>query len=64
VTFSAVLESLRVDLARQYLSDPDLSISRIAWLLGYEEVSAFTRAFKRGTGKAPRETRQTGALTR
>jgi len=64
VTFSAVLESLRVDLAREYLSDPDLSISRIAWLLGYEEVSAFTRAFKRGTGKTPRETRQTGALTR
>jgi AraC-like DNA-binding protein len=63
VTFSEVLESLRVDLARQYLSDPDLSISRIAWLLGYEEVGAFTRAFKRRTGKTPRETRQTRALT-
>jgi AraC-like DNA-binding protein len=64
VTFSEVLESLRGDLARQYLSDPDLSISRIAWLLGYEEVSAFTHAFKRRTGKTPRETRQTRALTR
>jgi AraC-like DNA-binding protein len=64
VTFSEVLESLRGDLARQYLSDPDLSISRIAWLLGYEEVSAFTRAFKRRTGKTPRETRQTRALPR
>jgi len=64
VTFSEVLESLRGDLARQYLSDPNLSISRIAWLLGYEEVSAFTRAFKRRTGKTPRETRQTHALTR
>jgi AraC-like DNA-binding protein len=57
VTFSEVLESLRGDLARQYLSDPDLSISRIAWLLGYQEVSAFTHAFKRWTGKAPREAR-------
>ncbi len=55
VTFSEVLESLRGDLARQYLSDPDLSISRIAWLLGYQEVSAFTHAFKRWTGKTPRE---------
>jgi len=55
VTFSEVLESLRGDLARQYLSDPDLSISRIAWLLGYQEVSAFTHAFKRRTGKTPRE---------
>jgi AraC-like DNA-binding protein len=63
VTFSEVLESLRGDLARQYLSDPDLSISRIAWLLGYEEVSAFTRAFKRRTGKTPREARQIRALT-
>jgi AraC-like DNA-binding protein len=57
VTFSEVLESLRGDLARQYLSDPELSISRIAWLLGYQEVSAFTHAFKRWTGKTPRETR-------
>jgi AraC-like DNA-binding protein len=57
LTFSAVLESLRSDLARQYLSDPDLSISRIAWLLGYQEVSAFTHAFKRWSGKTPREAR-------
>jgi AraC-like DNA-binding protein len=61
VTFSELLEDLRGDLAKQYLSDPDLSISRIAWLLGYQEVSAFTHAFKRWTGKTPREarTRQT-----
>jgi AraC-like DNA-binding protein len=57
VTFSEVLESLRGDLARQYLSDPGLSISRIAWLLGYQEVSAFTHAFKRWSGKTPREAR-------
>ena len=57
VTFSAVLEGLRRDLARQYLSHPDLSISRIAWLLGYQEVSAFTHAFRRWSGKTPREAR-------
>jgi AraC-like DNA-binding protein len=57
VTFSKVLECLRVDLARQYLSEADLSISRIAWLLGYQEVSAFTHAFKRWTGKTPRKAR-------
>jgi AraC-like DNA-binding protein len=62
-TFSEILESLRGDLGMQYLSDPDLSISRIAWLLGYKEVSAFTHAFKRRTGKTPREARQTRALT-
>ena len=62
-TFSEILESLRGDLGRQYLLDPDLSISRIAWLLGYEEVSAFTHAFKRRTGKTPREARQARAVT-
>jgi AraC-like DNA-binding protein len=57
ITFSAVLQKLRHDLAGQYLSDPDLSISRIAWLLGYHEISAFTHAFKRWSGKTPREAR-------
>jgi AraC-like DNA-binding protein len=37
--------------------DDGLSVSRIAWLLGYQEVSAFTHAFKRWTGKTPREVR-------
>jgi len=57
VTFSQVLEGLRGDLARQYLSDRHLSVSRIAWLLGYQEVSAFSHAFKRWSGKTPREAR-------
>jgi len=57
VTFSEVLVGLRRDLARRYLSDASLSISRIAWLLGYQEVSAFTHAFKYWTGKTPREAR-------
>ncbi len=60
-TFSSVLEDLRGDLAIQYLSDPDLSISRIAWLLGYQEVSAFTHAFKRWSGKSPRAARAQSA---
>ena len=57
VTFSEVLESLKSDLAERYLADEALSISQIAWLLGYQEVSAFTHAFKRWTGRTPREAR-------
>jgi AraC-like DNA-binding protein len=57
LSFSQVLEDLRSDLAKQYLMDQGLSVSRIAWLLGYQEVSAFTHAFKRWTGKTPRELR-------
>ena len=57
LTFSDVLESLRSDLAARYLAEEDLSISQIAWLLGYQEVSALTHAFRRWTGKTPREVR-------
>ena len=57
MSFNGVLGELRFDLAKRYIREPDLSISEIAWLLGYQEVSAFTHAFKRWTGKTPREMR-------
>ena len=57
LSFSTVLENLKMDLAERYLADQDLSISQIAWLLGYQEVSSFTHAFKRWTNKTPRQMR-------
>jgi AraC-like DNA-binding protein len=57
LSFSTLLEELRVDLAMRHIADPTLSVSQIAWLLGYQEVSAFTHAFKRWTGQTPREMR-------
>ena len=57
VTFLAVLDDMRKELALHYLADASLSISRIAWLLGYQEVSGFTHAFRRWTGQAPTQTR-------
>ena len=56
-SFSDVLEGLRNDLAARYLAGKEFGIAQIAWLLGYQETSAFSRAFKRWTGKAPREMR-------
>ncbi len=61
LTFSDVLEALKVDLAERYLADRNLSISQIAWLLGYQEVSSLTHAFKRWTGKTPRVARSLAA---
>jgi AraC-like DNA-binding protein len=58
LTFVAMLKELRIDLAKRDLADRDLSISQIAWLLGYKDVSSFTHAFKRWTGDTPRTTRQ------
>jgi AraC-like DNA-binding protein len=59
LTFTKVLEELRSDLAKQYLKEGDLPISTIAWLLGYQEIGAFTRAYKRWTGKTPKQMRGT-----
>jgi AraC-like DNA-binding protein len=35
-----------------------MTVSRIAWLLGFEEVSSFSHACRRWTGKSPRELRR------
>ncbi len=52
-SFAAILKEVRAALAKRYIADRTLPISQIAWLLGYAEVSAFTRAFQRWTGKVP-----------
>lgn len=57
VTFARILENLRFALAKNYLAEDDFSISRITWLLGYAEVSAFSHAFRRWAGRAPRAAR-------
>ena len=57
LTFERLLEEMRRDLALRYLRDARLTISRIAWLLGFQEATAFTRAFRRWTGRSPTEAR-------
>jgi AraC-like DNA-binding protein len=58
VTFDALLDDLRRELALRYLADEKVAIAEIAYLLGYSEPSAFHRAFKRWTGTTPAEARQ------
>jgi AraC-like DNA-binding protein len=55
LTFSRVLDELRLDLAKRYLRERGLPISEISWLLGYREASAFNHAFKRWTGTTPKQ---------
>jgi AraC-like DNA-binding protein len=62
LNFTEILQQLRRDLAVRYLDDRKLHVSKIAWLLGFHEVSAFTHAFKRWTRKTPRELRTAGAF--
>ena len=44
LNFTGILQQLRRDLAVRYLDDRKLHVSKIAWLLGFHEVSAFTHA--------------------
>jgi AraC-like DNA-binding protein len=59
-TFARVLDEMRRELAARHLEDEKLSISQVAWLIGFQEVAAFTHAFRRWTGKTPSMVRQRG----
>jgi len=57
MTFNEILQQLKASLAIRYLEEDGIPISRIAWLLGFEEASSFSHACRRWTGKSPREFR-------
>jgi AraC-like DNA-binding protein len=59
VDFTEVVADTRRRLALRYLRDRRHTITEVAFLLGYSEVSAFNRAFKRWTGSTPSEYRLT-----
>ncbi|MBK7417016.1 MAG: helix-turn-helix domain-containing protein [Dechloromonas sp.] len=48
-----VLDETRHELARRYLDDQSKSVTEIAFLLGFSEQSAFTRAFRHWSGMSP-----------
>jgi len=56
-TFRKLVEAVRQELARSYLSDGSFSLTEISFLLGFSSPAAFSRAFKRWTGVTPQEFR-------
>lgn len=58
-TFRLVLDSVRQMIALQYIKDPENRMSDIAFLIGFSEQSAFSRAFKKWTGISPLKFRET-----
>ncbi len=53
-TFQVLLDDARRELAVRHLSEPNATVAKVAWLVGFSEPSAFHRAFRRWTGHSPR----------
>jgi AraC-like DNA-binding protein len=52
-TFGDLVDRIRSAAARQHLQGSRLSVSEIAYVLGYSDGRAFARAFERWTGTTP-----------
>ena len=61
VTFEKVLDELRHRMAADYLGAHKVSVNETAYLVGFSEPAAFSRAFKRWTGCSPRDVRAAAA---
>jgi AraC-like DNA-binding protein len=53
MSFRDVLHLVRKDMCKLYLMEDTRSLGEIALLLGYSDLSAFTRAYKNWTGTPP-----------
>lgn len=56
-SFRELLEQLRHERAAALLSNPSCSVAEVGFLLGFSELSSFSRAFKRWAGLSPIEFR-------
>ena len=54
IVFKRMVDDVRRDLALRYLADGKSDLTEIAFLVGYSELSAFDRAFRRWTGSTPK----------
>jgi AraC-like DNA-binding protein len=64
VTFDALVEGVRAELAKELLAARQTPLSRVASTLGYADVSAFSRAFRRWFGTTPARWRSDNGLRR
>jgi AraC-like DNA-binding protein len=57
-TFGTLLDDARQEIAEHYIHDSTISLTEIAFILGYSEYSSFWRAYKRWTKTSPSEIRK------
>ncbi len=53
-TFKKLFEQSRHTLAEKYVTEGKMSMTEITFMLGFSELSSFSRAYKRWTGHSPR----------
>ena len=58
-SYKTLLLDIRYELANQYLNDATLTLTEISYMLGFSEVSSFSRAYRRWSGQSPSMARRT-----
>ncbi|MDF1779794.1 MAG: AraC family transcriptional regulator ligand-binding domain-containing protein [Alcanivoracaceae bacterium] len=53
LTWKQLIENTRKTLVERHLRTPGMSVTQLAFLLGFSDVSSFSRAFKKWYGVAP-----------
>ena len=61
LTYAVIVDDVRLEAAKIALADLSMSLSHVAYFVGFEEQSSFSRAFKRWTESSPKNYRH--ALT-
>ena len=58
-TFSDILNSARIDKAKELLNDPSLRICDVAEMVGFQDLAHFSRVFKKIENMSANEYRNT-----
>jgi AraC-like DNA-binding protein len=61
VSYLSLVQRVRTELGQAYLIEDRYSVTEIAFRLGFDDASAFSRAFRRWTGLSPTEYRERAA---